>query len=306
VKAGGPFFEDLSRGQVFRDAPAVTLTSGMAAVHQAIVGDRLPLALDGRHAHPALVWDVAIGQSTVATHRVLANLLYRGLLLRRHPAIGDTLRTTTEVEALRETSRKPGRPGRGLALLRITTVDQEDRPVLDFRRVAMLPLRDDAPTGHDDDLGGPQDLADADLRAATDDCDLPQGSDPWGSGTTVEVEGGDVVSRAPELARLTLNVAMAHHDRTRTGTGRRLVYGGHTIGIAAAQASRALPGLVTIVGWHGCDHVGPVFEEDLLTSTLEVERVDGALVHLRSRVDARTGDDDPRPVLDWRFVAVHA
>jgi acyl dehydratase len=308
VKAGGPFFEDLERGQVFRDAPAVTLTSGMAAVHQAIVGDRLRIALDHTDrpvAHPALVWDVAIGQSTVATHRVLANLLYRGLLLRRHPAIGDTLRTTTEVEALRETSRKPGRPGRGLALLRITTVDQEDRPVLDFRRVAMLPLRDEAPTGHDDDLGGPQDLADADLHAATSEFGKVPGTFPHFEGA-LEVEGGDVVSSAPELARLSLNVAMAHHDRTRTGTGRRLVYGGHTIGIAAAQASRALPGLVTIVGWHGCDHVGPVLEEDLLTSTLEVERVDGALVHLRSRVDAQTGDDEPRPVLDWRFVAVHA
>ena len=81
-----------------------------------------------------------------------------------------------------------------------------------------------------------------------------------------EIEGGDVVDSAPELARLTLNVAMAHHDATSTGDGRRLVYGGHTIGLAAAQATRALPTLVTILGWHACDHTAPVFEGDTLRS----------------------------------------
>ncbi|HYB22401.1 MAG TPA: acyl dehydratase, partial [Solirubrobacteraceae bacterium] len=123
-----PFFEDLRVGQVERSAPAVTLTEGMAAVHQAIVGDRLPLALDRELArsvlgtstalaHPALVWDVAIGQSTVLTGRVIANLFYRGLALRRMPTIGDTLRTSTEVVALRGRRPRPGRPASGLAAL---------------------------------------------------------------------------------------------------------------------------------------------------------------------------------------------
>src|SRR3954449_1304703 len=89
-----PFFEDLRVGQLVDSAPAVTLTEGMAAVHRAIVGDRLRLALDSKLArdllglrsalaHPALVWDVAIGQSTVVTARVIANLFYRGLVLLR-------------------------------------------------------------------------------------------------------------------------------------------------------------------------------------------------------------------------------
>ena len=54
--------------------------------------------------------------------------------------LGDTLRTTTEVVARRENRVKEGRRPTGLALLRIRTVDQEDRPVLDFTRCAMLPL----------------------------------------------------------------------------------------------------------------------------------------------------------------------
>ena len=161
-----PYFEDLPVGTVFEDAPALTLTEGHAALHQAICGDRLRLALDRRLArrrarragaplaHPALVWDVAIGQSTVATGRVIANLFYRGLLLRRPVRLGDTLRTTTEVVARRENRSRPT----GLAVLRIRTVDQEDRPVLDFSRCAMLPLRGE-PTGEDgDEVGGAEDL----------------------------------------------------------------------------------------------------------------------------------------------------
>ena len=96
------------------DAPGLTLTDGHAALHQAIVGDRLRLTLDAplsravtgaEHvlAHPALVWDVAIGQSTTATQRVIANLFYPGLVFHRAPLIGDTLRTRTEVVALRQT-----------------------------------------------------------------------------------------------------------------------------------------------------------------------------------------------------------
>jgi acyl dehydratase len=85
---------------------------------------------------------VAIGQSTLVTQRVIANLFYRGLVLRRSPTIGDTLSTTTEVVALRQNSPRPGRAATGLAAPRARTVDQQKRRVLDFWRCAMLPLRD--------------------------------------------------------------------------------------------------------------------------------------------------------------------
>ena len=103
-----------------------------------------------------------------------------------------------------------------------------------------------------------------------------------------------------------LNVASVHHD-SAAGGGTRLVYGGHTIGLALSQATRAIPGLVTVLGWHGCDHLGPVREGDTLRSTVEVEVVEPVepvaggtrLMHLRSRVSSDDG-----PVLDWRFVAL--
>ncbi|HEY4451687.1 MAG TPA: acyl dehydratase [Solirubrobacteraceae bacterium] len=304
----------------------------MAATHRAIVGDRLRLALDGKLArdllglrsplaHPALVWDVAIGQSTVLTERVLANVFYRGLVLLRAPLIGDSLASTTEVVALRQSPPREERPASGLAVLHVRTSDQEGRAVLDFWRCAMLPLCDpDAQTGHVDRFDEiPEKLDPEDLRAATASWDLSSFPGGRGSGlaelhagTRWRVHGGDVVSGAAELARLTLNVAAAHHDRRARADGRRLVYGGHTIGLAAAQATRALPEIVTIVGWHSCEHPAAVHEGDTLRSELELERLEpldggGALAHLRSRVAAEAADGaEPVEVLDWRFVAVLA
>lgn len=330
----GPYFDDLAVGQEFSAAPGLTLTPGLAAAHQAITSDRLALALDHELCHqvtgggplapPSLVWDVAIGQSTVVTQHVKANLFYRGLAFRRTPRLGDTLRTSTRVVALRQNRAREGRAPTGLAVLRITTVDQQRRPVLDFWRCAMLPLREaDAQTGHADDLesaGQPADLAS--LPGLVGDWRLDrfarQAAGPryadLRTGQSWPVAGGDVVTSAPELARLTLNVAMVHHDAA-AASGERLVYGGHAIGLALAQAARSLPAIVTVAAWHGCDHLGPVREGDTLRSTVSVEQADdlpggGGLVHLRSQVQAQApgghGGAGPRDVLDWRFIAVVA
>jgi acyl dehydratase len=322
IREGGPYFDDLSFGQVFDWAPVATLSSGLAAAHQAIVGDRLRLSLDAGLcaavtgapaplAHPALVCDVAIGQSTLVTQRVKANLFYRGLTFHRFPVIGDSLYTRTEVVGLRANSLKPGRAPTGMAALRMITIDQADQLVLDFYRCAMLPASPE---------WRPDDFASDDLSAIGADA-APPASDPtaqWngevfrskvpgphfdrGLAGAVLHSTGDVVSSAPELARLTLNIAATHHD-SRVG-GRRLVYGGHTIGLALAQASRLLPNLVTVLGWESCDHTGPVHEGDTLVSELHVEAAEplprgGGILRLRSLVTAAD-----RPVLDWRFSAL--
>lgn len=319
MRDGGPYFDDLAVGDVVEPgalAPALTVTAAEATVHRAIVGDRLALPLSAPLAtavagravlHPALVWDVAIGQSTAFTRRVVANLFYRGLGLHRLPSPGDTLATRTEVVGLRQTRSRPV----GLAALRVSTVDQDGRTVLDFHRCAMLPLSvPDVVTGRADDLdavGAPVPAALLERSTAGWDVAAFPAAAPPGPGDVIEVVGGDVVSSAPELARLTLNVATTHHDR-RPGGGRRLVYGGHTISLALAQAARAVPGLVTVLAWEGCDHTGPVHEGDTLASTVTVGDVrpaagGGVLADLRSRVRA-VDDDDERDVLDWRFTVL--
>ena len=326
----GPYFEDLARGDIYSGSPALTLTAGHAATHQAVTGDRLRLCLDHELSrqvtgeaepllHPALVWDTAIGQSSEVTRNVVANLFYRGLAFRRFPHQGDTLRTRTEVVGLRQNRGRPGRSPTGLALLRIRTVDQHQREVLDFRRCAMLPLRSpEAVTGHNDDLEAAAGMAGDDGRGAASGWLLDAFRDHTGgahfaeisAGTVFDVAAGDVVSCAPELARLTLNIAAVHHHAGPSQS--RLVYGGHTVGLALAQATRALPNLVAVLAWQACDHLAPVREGDTLRSVVTVESVEalpagGGLLGLRSRVGARPPDSPAEtPVLDWRFTALMA
>jgi acyl dehydratase len=329
VRVGGPWFEDFERGQVFEDAPGLTLTAGAAALHQALTGDRLRLALDAPLsrevtgnaaplAHPNLVCDVAIGQSTGPSQRVRGNLFYRGLVLARPVFVGETLRTRTEIVGLKQNRRRPGAPATGLVAMRIQTTGAQGDSVLDFWRCPMIPLRDpDAETGRSDDFADiPRTLDAAQVRAA-----VPTGwrldrlraaaPGPYCAdlepGQAFRIEAGETVTCAPELARLTLNVATAHTDATGSAHGRRLVYGGHTISIAAAHAARAIPAMATIVAWKGCEHLGPVFEGDVLRTELSVEHAgpDG-LVSLRALVSAERPGAEPAPVLDWSFVAVVA
>jgi len=182
----------------------------------------------------------------------------------------------------------------------------------------MIPLRDPAAqTGHADRFDDiPAELDPAALRAAVPaDWHLDQmGERVTGAtfadlkaGTVWEIEGRDTVTAAPELVRLTLNIASAHADAGATAHGRRLVYGGHTISMAAAQLARALPNLLTIVAWRGCDHLAPVFEGDVLSTELTLEaKHDDGLLDLRARVDAHREEAEPVPVLDWRLVGVMA
>lgn len=330
IDVGGPFYDDLRIGDRFDSAPTMRLTGGLAAAHHAIVGGRLRLAFDaalsqavtGRvepFAAPAFVWDMAIGQSTLVTQRAIANLFYRGLVFRSTPVLGDSLITITTIIGLRPAADRPGRPPRGLVTMRIATSDQGGRPVLDFCRCAMLPARQGVGPG---EAQGENDLPRIDATAealtaavASWNLDVYRGAvpgphfDALRAGTVYRVTGGDVVSSAPELARLTMNLAVIHHDRTPSGN--RLVYGGHTIGLAAAQLTRALPALVTVLGWRDCDHLGPVHEGDTLHSEISVERCEplpggGGLAHLRSLVRATDAEGSVSDVLDWRLTGLFA
>ena len=87
--------------------------------------------------------------------------------------------------------------------------------------------------------------------------------------------------------------------------GRRLVYGGHTVGLALAHVNRIHPTLVYVAGWRACDHTAPVWEGDALVSSCEAVAVeplgDASLVEL----DVRTvRPQDGREVLRWRPVAI--
>ncbi|MCH9667763.1 MAG: acyl dehydratase, partial [Actinomycetia bacterium] len=228
--------------------------------------------------------------------------------------LGDRLSTRTEVVGLKQNSDKPGRARTGLAALRVTTIDGAGQLVLDFHRCAMLPLSAGAQhTGHSDDLSQigveaePTAEPTADWDATAFRARVPGPHFDLGLTGSAARSSADVVSSAPELARLSLNIAATHHDSRVAG--KRLVYGGHTIGLALAQATRLLPNLVTVLAWESCDHTGPVHENDTLYSELRIVGAEelpagrGGVVRLNSRVYVAGGSDsqEDRDVLDWRF-----
>jgi len=328
----GPYFDDFTRDQTFT-APAVTVTDGHAAFYQALTGDRLRLPLD-RHlaarvtgdrrglVHPMLVVNLVNGQTTYASQHVKGNLFYRGLLLQQPVFVGDTLFTTTRVVGLKQNKAKAGRDATGMVALEMETQNQDGACVLKYWRCPMIPCRDPhAATGHDDDFDWiPERLDLATLLGAVplswnisalDPASFKVPAPALAAGDRVVIEAQDTITCAPELVRLTGNIAFAHTDASRSYLGKRLVYGGHTISIALAQVARALPNIVTMVGWQGCDHLGPVLEEDIIRSAFTVDsRVElsqgGVLYELTVETWARrSGADgavDDNRVLDWRLV----
>lgn len=327
IVISGPWFEDLSRGQEY-DAPAVTLTAGHAVLYQALCGDRLRLPLD--HAasrrvtradeallHPLLPINVVIGQSTWASQRVKGNLFYRGLVLQRPVHAGDTLSTRTRIVALRQNQRRPDRAATGMAVLEVETHNQRGDAVLKFWRCPMLPCRDPgAETGWNDDLDAIGTGALADVAAAAVPSWALEGIDAsWSgmkaaditAGQSFHVDSWETVTAAPEFARATLNLAMAHTDARSSYLGERLVYGGHVLAIAFAQVTRALPNLLTMLAWERCDHIAPVLEGDRLRSEVTVAAKSptrsATLLQLVVRTYATRGSAGPGaaefPVLDW-------
>lgn len=321
----GPYFDDLQVGQILERAPSITIGPGEAAQYQSICGDPYLLSLStplaaavtgepGAVVNPALVLHVAIGQSTVATRRVIANLFYRNVVVRRAVRVGETLTTTVDIRGMRETGRKPDKPRRGMALLGMRTTSDRGDVIVAFERCALLPFRDAASSidAHDELQGpsGPADLASFVAHVPhTWNLGLLGAPVAWAVGETRADPLRDTVTGATALVRLTQNMAAAHRDASLGQGGKRLVYGGHTLGLAQASLHRLLPNAATVIGWHSCDHTGPVFEDDVLSvqATLDDTHAvgNGRLMSLRVIVEANRGSDEVAiavPVLDWRPV----
>jgi len=233
-------------------------------------------------------------------------------VLRRPVFLGDTLSTTTRVIALRQNKPKPGRDATGMVALEMHVTHQDGETVMLFWRCPMVPCRNkNAETEHADDFSiMPESLDSQALIDAMPEWDLtPLSSHPIPAvDETVAVEARDTVTSAPELVRLSLNLAMTHTDAAQSVFGKRLVYGGHTIGIAGAQLSRVIPGAASILAWHHCDHTAPVFEQDVLRSEITLKSVAeherGRIAEVLVETFADRGSEAPEPgenikVLDW-------
>lgn len=309
----GPLYEDFTVGATLPPLPAITLTDADNAVYRAITGDQHALAADatayraasgsaGRLANPSLVMQFSIGQTTMATRQAIANLYYRSVRVLRPVELGQTLRTTTTVLGLKDSAPK-GDQFRGKVWLGITS-ETEDGPVVEYERCALIRGRGPGQPGHADSIPGPSDPTPlADLADAVPGWDLSGLiSTDWSVDDTRVDPLRDHIDLAAPLARMTFNQAAVHRDTTTTADGRRLVYGGHVQGLAQASLTRMLPGLASVQGWDGCDHIGPAYEGDLIEFRHRlVEHADvGAGRLMRFEViGTKITDGDPIDILRW-------
>lgn len=325
ITLDGPFYDDLTVGQRLPRQPGVTLDSGVAAVYQSMVGERLALCLDSELCRevtgserslvsPGLVMQMSLGQSTTVSRRVIANLFFRDVRLRSPVFIGDTVETTVVVSAMADSEPKPGRPLRGKVLVDVVTT-AGGNPAAVYQRCPMLPANGPDLPGHADDLGGnaPLDLGSfIELVPEHWKLDLLGESVPWGVGDSIVDPTRDVIDNATALVRLTHNLAMVHRDHAESPYPERLVYGGHVIGLAQASLSRVVPAMATVLGWHECTHSGPAFEGDLLsfrhTLIESIETTTARLLAVKVEGFAHR-DDSPAngtPILDWTVVVLGA
>lgn len=337
IEIGGPYFEDFQVGKFLEEAPSMTITQGHAVFHQALFADRLRLPLDhhltqaisgqpSALVNPGLLCNMAIGQTTYATQRVKANLFYRGLIIKRPVFIGDSLYTTTKVVALKQNKIKPGRAATGLVVLEMRVANQNDEEVILFWRCPMIPCRDKAAdTGKSDSFDAiPTELdMDAVIDAVPQNWNFELFREKFQGNHFQDIQEGsaylvhprDTVTSAPELVRMTLNMATTHTDAPSSVYNKRLVYGGHTIAMAGAQITRALPNLMNIIAWRSCDHIAPVFEDDILRTEIKIVKKHplekGGLVDINAVVYAERGEEAPEPgkdiqVLDWNLIGLMA
>ncbi|MBF0240601.1 MAG: acyl dehydratase, partial [SAR324 cluster bacterium] len=248
------------------------------------------------------------------------------LVIKNPVFVGDTLHTTTKVVGLKQNKVKPGRAPTGMVALEMLVRNQHGQEVMKFWRCPMIPCRNaDTNTGYDDSF----DSIPAELNMEEVKSVIPEN---WNlahyrqtipgthfneleTDTVYVIHSRDTITSAPELVRLTLNMATTHTDATTSAYGKRLVYGGHTITMAGAQTVRAIKNLMTFVAWRKCDHTAPVFEQDILRTEVSVIQKyalsQGGLVDFHVDVFAERGDQSPEPgkdikVLDWDVIGLMA
>ncbi|MBW2714673.1 MAG: MaoC family dehydratase [Deltaproteobacteria bacterium] len=293
----GNFFEDFSRGQIFRHAIPRTITEGDLAVYIALTGDRRPLncssefartlGFERELAHDLLVFHIVFGRAVPdVSLNSPANLGYADVRFGTPVIPGDTLRSETEVIAKRETSKGDV----GIVWVRTRGYNQRDELVLHFYRWAMVNKRKpDQRTGDDDSPDLPAQVAAQDfsipkqLDVSMFDPVVTGGSAFWGDyepgerilhpqGMTIEDAEHQMATR---LYQNTARVHFNHHTQKDSRLGKRIIYGGHIISIAHMISYDGLENALRIMAFNSGAHANPTVAGDTLYAFTDViERID--------------------------------
>lgn len=291
----GNFFEDFKVGHTFHHAVPRTVTDGDVALYIALTGDRRALHCSREFAqslgferetvHDMLVFHMVFGRAVPdVSLNSPANLGYADVRFLRPVYTGDTLRAETDVIGKRETSR----PDVGIVWVRTKGFNQDDEPVLQFYRWAMVNKREpDKQTGDDDAPELPPQVDELyvppELKLDAFDTVVTGGPFFWEDyepGERIFHPQGLTVEDAEHQSatRLYQNNARVHFNEVlqkKSRLGTRIIYGGHIISLCHSISFDGLENAVRILGFNAGAHANPTVAGDTVFAWSEVlEKID--------------------------------
>jgi len=342
----GNFFEDFSIGQEITHATPRTLTDGDAALNQALFGSRFPvnssrpfaqgLGLAAAPLDDVLVFNVVLGKSVIdISFNAISNLGYADGRFGAFVFPGDTVRAKSTVLGLRQASSGDA----GVVYVRTIGLNQHNQTVLGYIRWVLVRKRDPATAAP------PTVVPDTPVSVPSEEFDLPEALDLYrydtaaaGSpdlwedyvpGERIDHLDGITIEDAEHmmLTRLSQNPAPIHFNAQLTRShrfGRRVVMGGHVIGLARALSFNGLANAFRIAAINGGRHTAPAFAGDTIYAWSEVlekialpGRRDAGALRLRTIAvkdkpcsefpdKGADGKFDPSVVLDFDYTVLMA
>lgn len=292
--SSGRYFEDFNIGQRLVHALPRTIHGGDISLYIALTGDRSPLSSSTEFARSLgfarelvpdlLVFHIVFGQTVGdVSYRAVANLGYSDVRFMRPVFPGDTLSTESEVIGLRETSGKDA----GVVYVRTTGCNQKGQEVLTFARWVLVPKRNPASPSPNASTPTLPSVVEPDAIPVPSVLNLQRFWDvSWATGsamrwsdyqigTRFDHPGAMTIEEADHMqaTRLYHNSAQVHFDAHGMATsrfGKRLVYGGHVISVAAALAQQSLGNALLMAAWNSGTHANPTFAGDTLRASSHV------------------------------------
>jgi 2-methylfumaryl-CoA hydratase len=289
----GNFFEDFRLGQVIQHATPRTLTTGDAALYQALYGSRFAMQSSDAFAKAAgysqaplddlLVFHTVFGKTVPdISLNAVANLGYADCRFLMPVYPGDTLMAASAIIGLRENSNRET----GVVYVRSTGRNQRGEPVLEYVRWVMVRKRDKAAPAPQASVPKlPERVDPAVLGTAVPKLDgtkwdraLAGSESVWGDYATGDridhVDGMTIEEAEHQMAtRLYQNTAKVHFNQHTEGQGRfgrRLVYGGVIMSLARALSFNGLGNAFHVAAINGGRHVAPAFAGDTVYAWSEV------------------------------------
>ena len=287
----GRYFEHFTLGDIIDHAVPRTLSSGDAALYQALYGARNPLfcaqpfasrlGLADMPLDNWLVFHIVFGKSVpdISRHAV-ANLGYAQGRFLTPVYAGDTLSAASKIIGLRQ--NKSGESG--LVMVETTGNNQRGEAVLSYTRWVMVKKNDAQAAAPEtvwpeltpvvalDDLPVPQaDFGPWDIKATGS----PHLFDDYETGMKIAHGDGVTLEDSEHMlaTRLYQNNAAVHFDahlQSQNRFGKRLIYGGHMISHIASMAFNGLANLGGYAALNGGTHAAPCFAGDTLYGWSEV------------------------------------